>query len=78
MLTAQINDALQRGQCRPRRRLQRRHGLVAGGQAAGPHPPAGGVRQRLLRRPQAQPPVHGREPVALRRVHGNAGRRSGL
>ena len=26
-------------------------------------PPARGVRQHLLRRPQAQPPVHGREPT---------------
>ena len=43
-----------------------------------PHPSAGGVRQRHLRRPQAQPPVHGGEPVALRRVHGNAGGGAGL
>ena len=43
-----------------------------------PHPPARGVRQRHLRRPQAQPPVHGREPVALRRVHRDARRRTGL
>ena len=52
--------------------------MVAGRQAARPHPPARGVRQRLLRRPQAQPPVHGREPVALRRVYRHAGRRTGL
>ena len=43
-----------------------------------PHPPAGGVRQRLLRRPQAQPPVHGREPVALRRLYRHARRRAGV
>ena len=30
------------------------------------HRPAGALRQRLLRRAQGQPPVHGREPVALR------------
>ena len=36
------------------------------GQADRHDPPAGGVRQRLLRRRQAQPPVHDRQPVALR------------
>ena len=49
--------------------------LVAGGQAAGPHPPARELRQPLLRRPQAQPAVHGGEPVALRRLCRHAGRR---
>ena len=65
-------------QCRPQRRLQRRHGLDAGGQADRPHPPARGLRQHLLRRPQAQPPVHGGEPVALRRLREHAGRHAGL
>jgi hypothetical protein len=41
-------------------------------------PPARGLRQHLLRRPQAQPPVHGREPVALRGVYRNPRRRTGL
>ncbi len=35
---------------------------------------ARGLRQRLLRRPQAQPAVHGRQPVALRRLHRDPGR----
>ena len=43
------------------------------GQADRPHPPARGVRQHLLRRAQAQPAVHGREPVALRALHGTQG-----
>ena len=49
-----------------------------GGQADRPHPPARGLRQHLLRRPQAQPPVHGGEPVALRRLCRHAGRGAGL
>ena len=52
--------------------------LEPGGQADRPHPPAGGLRQRLLRRAQAQPAVHGGEPVALRRVREHAGRGAGL
>jgi len=47
-------------------------GMDAGWQAHRPDPPARGVRHHLLRRPQAQPPVHGREPVALRRVYRHA------
>ena len=43
-----------------------------------PHPPARGLRQHLLRRPQAQPPVHGGEPVALRRLRQHPGRGAGL
>ena len=39
-----------------------------------PDPPAGDLLQRLLRRQQAQPPVHDRQPVALRRVRGDARR----
>ena len=65
-------------QRRPQRRLQRRHGVEPRGQAIGPHPPARGLRQRLLRRPQAQPPVHGREPVALCALCRRAGRGAGL
>ena len=65
-------------QCRPRRRLQRRHRLEPGRQADRPHPPARDLRQRLLRRAQAQPPVHGGEPVALRRLHQHPGRGAGL
>ena len=65
-------------QRRPQRRLQRRHGLEPRRQAYRPHPPARGLRQRLLRRTQAQPPVHGGEPVALCAVCGRAGRGAGL
>ena len=65
-------------QCRPRGRLQRRHRVDAGGQADRPHPAARDLRQRLLRRPQAQPAVHGGEPVALRRVRRHPGRGAGL
>src|ERR1700704_4538232 len=52
--------------------------MDAGRQAHRPDPPARGVRQHLLRRPQAQPAVHGREPVALRRVYRHPRRRTGL
>ena len=37
-------------------------------------PAAGDVRQRLLWRRQAQPPVHVRQPIALCRLRGDAGR----
>ena len=46
-------------------------------QADRPHRAAGALRQRLLRRRQAQPPVHDREPLdlfALREHAGDAGR----
>src|SRR5712691_3905575 len=52
--------------------------MDAGRQAHRPDPPARGVWQHLLRRPQAQPPVHGREPVALRGVYRHPRRRTGL
>src|ERR1700730_10768435 len=52
--------------------------MDAGRQADRPDPPARGVRQHLLRRPQAQPLVHGREPVALRRIYRNTRRSTGL
>ena len=73
-----IRQSVVRQQCRPRGRLQRRHGVEPGRQAARPHPVARGVRQRHLRRPQAQSAVHGRKPVALRRLHGNPRRFPGL
>ena len=37
-------------------------------------PPAGELRQRVLRRHQAQPAVHGRESVTLQRLRGHARR----
>jgi hypothetical protein len=61
-------------QRRPRRGLQRRDGVDAAGQADRPHPPARGLRQHLLRRAQAQPAIHGRQPVALRALRRHPGR----
>src|SRR5271169_5747770 len=52
--------------------------MVAGRQASRPHSAARGVRQHLLRRPQAQPPVHGGEPVDLRGVYRDPRRSAGL
>ena len=43
------------------------------GQADRPHPPAGSVRQRRVRRPEAQPTLHGRRAVALCGVYEYAG-----
>ena len=60
------------------RRLQRRHRVEPGRQADRPHPPAGDLRQRLLRRAQAQPAVHGGEPVPLCRLCEHAGGRAGI
>ena len=57
----------------PRGRLQRRDGVEPCRKAHRPHPYPGDRRQRLLRRPQAQPVVHGREPVALRALHSDSG-----
>ena len=51
--------------CRPRGRLQGRHGLDTRRKANRPHSSSGGLRQCLLRRPQAQSALYGREPVAL-------------
>ena len=65
-------------QRRAQRRLQRRHGVEPGRHAARPHSLAGSVRQRRVRRAEAQPPVHGREPVAVRRLRQHAGRRARL
>ena len=64
-------------QRRPRRRLQRRDRLDAAGQTDRPHPPAGSLRQSVLRRPEAQSPVHGREPIVLRGLCEHAGRGPG-
>ena len=56
----------------------RRRGLRTGRHADRPHPAAGTLRQCLLRRAQAQPPVHGGEPVGLCAVCRGAGRDWGV
>ena len=53
-------------------------GLRPERQADRPDPPARALRQRLLRRGEAQSPVHGGEPVGLRDLHRGAGRRRRL
>ncbi len=60
-------------QRRARRRLQRRDGVDARGKADGPYSSARSVRQPVLRRPEAEPAVHGGEPVALRGVREHSG-----
>src|SRR6185295_10928310 len=60
-------------QCRPCGGLQRRHGVEPSRQADRTHPAAGDLRQRVLRRAQAQPAVHGGQPIAVRGVHRHAG-----
>ena len=50
-------------QRRPRARLQRRDRVDSGGQADRPHPPARGDREPVLRRAEAESPVHDRESV---------------
>ena len=62
----------------PLRRLQRRPRVHAGGEADRPHPAPGDLRQRLLRRAEAESPVHGRQPVAVRRVREHPGGRARL
>ena len=52
--------------------------FTSGRQADRPDSPSGDLRQRLLRRPEAQPPVHGRQPVPVRRVREHPGRRARL
>ena len=52
--------------------------LHPGRQADRPHPPARSLRQPRLRRPQARPPVHDRQPVALRDPADRPGRRPGV
>ena len=58
-----------RGQCvgrlLRRRGRGRRRGVRARSHADRPHPAARALRQPLLRRPQAQPAVHDRQPVGL-------------
>jgi SMP-30/gluconolaconase/LRE-like protein len=54
--------------------LQRCHGVDARGQTDRPHSSAGGVRQPHVRRSEAEPPVHGSQPVALCVVRQHAGR----
>ena len=61
-----------------RHELRRRHRVVARGQADRTNPPPGDLRQRRLRRSEAQPAVHDRRTVALRGLHGDAGRIAGL
>jgi gluconolactonase len=63
-----VGGARRRAGVRPRRRQDR------------PHPAAGALRQRLLRRAKAQPAVHGGQPVALcslRQHPGSRGRLTG-
>ena len=57
---------------------RRRRGVRARRRHDRPHRAARALRQRLLRRPEAQPPVHGREPVDLRVVREHAGRVWGI
>ena len=57
-----------------RRGRGRRCGVRAGWRPDRPHPAARALRQCLFRRPQAQPPVHGREPVNLRALCRSPGR----
>src|SRR5215213_5416583 len=47
------------------RRARRRHGLQPRRGPHRPHQAAGALRQRVLRRPSPQPPVHGGEPADL-------------
>ena len=61
-----------------RSRTRRRRGVRARRRHDRPHRAARALRQRLLRRPEAQPPVHGRQPVDLRAVREHAGRAGGI
>ena len=56
------------------RRARRRARVRRRGQADRPYRAAGALRQRLLRRPLAQPAVHGGEPFALCALRQHAGR----
>ena len=60
------------------RGLQRRDGVEPGGEADRPHPSAGGVCQRRVRRPEAKPSLHGRRAVALCGLHEYAGIVAGI
>ena len=55
----------------------RRARVQSAGQADRSHCAAGALRQRLLRRAQAQPPVHDGEPLALRALRQHPGRDAG-
>ncbi len=52
--------------------------MIDGVKCGPPHPPARNLRQPLLRRPQAQSPLHGGQPVPLRRLCQHARRGSGV
>ena len=56
----------------------RREGVRPRRQADRPHRAARALRQRLLRRRQAQPPVHGGEPLGLFALREHAGREGRL
>ena len=57
-----------------RRRLRRRPHLRPGRRPNRADPPAGDLREHLLRRQQAQPPVHGGQPEPVRGLRGDQGR----
>ena len=61
-----------------RSRTRRRRGVRARRRHDRPHRAARALRQSLLRRLEAQPAVHGREPVDLRAVCEHAGRAGGI
>src|SRR5206468_11745660 len=61
---------------RPRGWLQRRNRLESAGEADWPYPATRGLREHHVRRAQAQPSVHGGEPVALCCVREHARRRA--
>ena len=58
-----------------RRRVRRRPHLRPRRQTYRPDPAPRNLQQRLLRRPAPQPPLHDRQPVAVRRLRRNAGSR---
>src|SRR5262249_37849826 len=61
-----------------RGRLQRRDGVDVAGEVDRPHPAAGGLREPLVRRTEAQPPLHGGEPVDLRGLRQHPGGGAGM
>ena len=69
-----VRESVGEQQRRRQRRLQRRDRVESRREVDRPHPFAGSVRERRVRRPEAQPAVHGRRAVALRGVHEYAGR----
>ena len=62
----------------PQSRVQRHHRVVAGRQAARTDPAAGDVREPGVWRTEAEPAVHDRRAVALRRLRQHAGRVAGI